>query len=326
MIGSRFDACRAILLPLFFFLTGLSACFSPVQHVSVRKPQIIREKSFGLTNPILDFEVFEEVQETALIRKKIGRIVDAAIHEGKASHISFYFRDLNNGPWIGINEKDEFNPASLLKVPVMMSCFKREEEEPGFINRTVKYDPIDNRDIVPIIVPPHTLTPGEYTIDEVLSSMIRYSDNNAAVFLLHLLGDESVNRTYLDLNLHDLSSAKTEYMITVKDYASFFRILYNSSYLSRRHSEKALAYLTQTSFSEGIVAGIPVGITVAHKFGEREFSNARQLHDCGIVYYPGHPYLICIMSRGESLEEMATVIRRISAATYEEVDRQFRTR
>ena len=60
-------------------------------------------------------------------------------------------------------------------------------------------------------------------------------------------------------------------------------------------------------------------IPVAHKFGERELPNADQLHDCGIVYVPKHPYLLCVMTRGDSLTNLTTVIAGLSEVVYNDV-------
>jgi hypothetical protein len=77
-----------------------------------------------------------------------------------------------------------------------------------------------------------------------------------------------------------------------------------------------------TEFDQGIVAGVPKGVTIAHKFGEREVVGEpeKQLHDCGIVYYPKHPYLICIMTRGSDFEKLAQGIRELSELVYKEID------
>jgi hypothetical protein len=40
----------------------------------------------------------------------------------------------------------------------------------------------------------------------------------------------------------------------VIDYASFFRVLFNASYLNRKDSEKALALLTKVAFRDGLIA------------------------------------------------------------------------
>jgi len=102
-------------------------------------------------------------------------------------------------------------------------------------------------------------------------------------------------------------------------------MLYNASYLNKELSEKALQYLSEVDFKQGLVSGVPQGIVVAHKFGEKVFGSSaeiKQLHDCGIVYYPRHPYLLCVMTRGASFEYLDDTIRQISSLVYQEVDAQ----
>ncbi len=102
---------------------------------------------------------------------------------------------------------------------------------------------------------------------------------------------------------------------------SFFRILYNATYLDRIASEQILEILTKTTFSEGIVAGVPESTRVAHKFGSRELvdqSGSRQLHDCGIVYAK-NPYILCVMTQGRDFTALANFIKDVSAVTYNAV-------
>ena len=69
------------------------------------------------------------------------------------------------------------------------------------------------------------------------------------------------------------------------------------------------------------MAELPNDIVVAHKFGERDLEdNTKQLHDCGVVYYPQNPYLICIMTHGQSYKSLERIIQHISGKVYKEVD------
>ena len=111
--------------------------------------------------------------------------------------------------------------------------------------------------------------------------------------------------------------------------AAFYRILFNASYLNRADSEEVLKILSNTTYRNGIPAGVPENVLVAHKFGERYPTNVEnnsqlhmlQLHDCGIIYYPKRPYILCIMTRGDNLETQQTVIAHISSFIYEKISR-----
>ncbi len=90
-------------------------------------------------------------------------------------------------------------------------------------------------------------------------------------------------------------------------------------------SSRALELLTKTAFNDGLRAGVPENIEVAHKFGERILpNNIQQLHDCGIVYIPNKPYLLCIMTRGKDMHTLQGVIEEISSSVYAEVNPQFK--
>jgi beta-lactamase class A len=92
-------------------------------------------------------------------------------------------------------------------------------------------------------------------------------------------------------------------------------------------SNQALALLSRADFNYGIKQAIPSSIEVAEKFGERSVIDSRsgrvfsrELHDCGLVYYPDHPYLLCVMTEGPDFNELLATIREISAAAYNFVD------
>jgi hypothetical protein len=43
----------------------------------------------------------------------------------------------------------------------------------------------------------------------------------------------------------------------------------------------------------------------------------RELHDCGIVYLPDNPYLLCVMTKGNDFAKMEKIIEEISRLSYE---------
>jgi len=240
------------------------------------------------------------------------------IRDKKVSHVSIYLRDLNNGPWIGINENEKFSPASLMKVPILISYLKWTEDEPGLLDKKFKVTMTREETISQNISSPQQVVSGqEYSVKELLDYMILYSDNLAANTLLQNIDTRRLDETYVDLGVAIPDLNNPENFITVREYASFFRMLFNSSYLSRETSERALELLSRVSFDKGIVAGVPAYISVAHKFGERRLPDSVQLHDCGIVYRSNSPYLLCIMTRGQNFSDMEAVIKELSSISFE---------
>ena len=282
----------------------------------------VREGEQSLINPLLECEVATNVNENLTpFKGVIQKTVDNLLQRKDASHISVYFRDLNNGPWFGINEKEDFIPASLLKVPIMISFLKRAETEPTILEKKITYEAPRNP-VRPHFSATKSIQIGTtYTVQELLEYMIVYSDNEAKDLLVLAAENGQIEKVFFDLGV-ELESDSLD--INVKNYASFFRILFNSSYLRRDLSQFALKLLSHAEFSKGLRAGVPASFPIAHKFGEkwRNPNEDKQLHDCGIIYYPGHPYLLCLMTRGDDFDALTHVLTSISRVVFEEVTNQ----
>jgi beta-lactamase class A len=289
----------------------------------------VREGGYKYINPLLDYEGSEEFFiELKPFKVQLQQFVDARVREVPGiDFVSIYFRDLNNGPWFGINETVEFSPASLLKVPLMLAYYKHAEDDPGILQKTIEFKKSPSSSNVIQTLPPSVkLQDGEsYTIEDLIYRMVVYSDNDAHLMLLQYIDDTSFKKIYSDFGLSLIDKDTIDTKVNVKTYAGFFRMLFNASYISNNYSEKALELLAKTEFQKGLVAGVPEGTQVAHKFGERSYlgSRTKQLHDCGIVYYPEHPYLLCVMSRGEDADELAAAIREVSNLIFQEVNAQY---
>jgi beta-lactamase class A len=303
-------------------LLWLTACWrAPSRPVSV---QPMRAGGYRFINPLLECE--GDLWQRELLRsfdRKLQNHVDKLLKEGHAEHIAVYFRDMNNGPWAGIRESDPFAPASLLKVPLMMALLKMAETDSALLEKRVFVDRVD--DVLaqtPHFQSSRRVEAGrEYSVDELIRLLIVYSDNNALKILLNQVNRASLEKVYGELQVPTPFSSHLKDFISVRQYASFFRILFNATYLNREMSEKALRLLAETEFNLGISAGLPPGVAAAHKYGERYEGPLKQLHDCGIVYVPGRPYLLAVMTRGDNFEELANVIADISRFIHAEVSR-----
>jgi beta-lactamase class A len=76
-----------------------------------------------------------------------------------------------------------------------------------------------------------------------------------------------------------------------------------------------IAVLLGQAFNEGIPAGVPQGVPVAHKTGW----NSQLYHDAAIVYPPGRkPYILVVLTQGLAEEHAApALVAAISRLCYQ---------
>ena len=292
------------------------------RNVQVR----LNSSDYTFINPLLVCNISEnrELRELNELKKTVSDFIDINIASNKVEKLSVYLRDADTGKGFGINEDEKFSPASLLKVPTMMGILKHAEQLPAVLKKTVYFDGSFNDNSYESIQSKNVIVPGrEYTVEALLASMVGKSDNNATRLLHEIVDDETINDVYRDLGIPiPKISIDTDFM-SAKTYSFFFRVLYNATYLTRDFSEKALSYLSDAEFSQGISALTPPNVKVAHKFGERELFDvgtksitSHELHDCGIIYSPSRPYFLCIMTKGKEIKQLASIISSISETVY----------
>ena len=323
---------KKIIVISSLVLVIFSTCFIFSLYLFPKIKQNITKETrnsynYKYINPLLECEssVVDPDKNSTALKNSIEFIIDQEITKNKISFASVYYRDLNSGPWFGVNEEEYFSPASLIKVPVLMAYLKETEKDPSLLKRTITntkdFDYSQQN-----ITPNQTIEKNKkYTLGDLLERMIIYSDNAAYELLLENIDNVKVFNIYKDLDV-DISKAQQDpngNIITVRAYASFFRILFNASYLNEDMSEKALDILSKSQYQKGLVAGVPENITIAHKFGERQFlpSHEKQLHDCGIVYLPNKPYLLCVMSRSNNFDNASNFIKQVSKAVYDNISK-----
>lgn len=329
--GKIYFAVSALLVIFFgaagYFLGKQSA--EKETAVTEQLPNVgdmaeMREGGYQFINPLLECDhASSRSVKVVSLESELRTYIQKVTAEGSAKVVSVYFRDLNNGPWLGINENENYSPASLLKVPILIGVLRKAEQTPGLLTKSIKYDhPVDQ---FQQNITDEMIQPGKsYTVEDLLVRMIKNSDNEAKNLLFDIIGNDFFTKVNTDLGNY-IPGMVTEDFMSVRNYSSFFRILYNATYLNKEMSEKALEILSKTDFKVGIVAGVPQGTVVAHKFGERGYTdtNVKQLHDCGIVYLPNRPpYLICVMTRGTDFDQQAKVIAEISNMIYKNLTKE----
>lgn len=245
--------------------------------------------------PFLSKRIFVENQNDTLVNfvKLRAEIIE---HLEKQPDIGFYFEYLPSGVSIGVNEKRPFAAASLLKTPLVMSVFKQIER--GSLNLddvlTIQKNNIDANF--------GTLykegVGAKLTVERAVKLTLIDSDNTAKSLLYDQIPQGTIEEVfdYLDIP-KDFENDVA--VVTAKNYSSIFRSLYLSSYLSREHSNQILSLLSKTHFDDKLRTSIPATVPVAHKIGvfAQNSRNDSVFTDCGIVYVPNRPYILCLMAR-----------------------------
>ncbi len=323
--STKIDKNKFLLFILFFVIFvagGVVGIFGWRYFSSCKSKFVFINPSLGCA-PDTKFNKSNPI----VLKDKLSSFIDSKRYNGEASEVSVYFRDLNNGPTLGINEDDLFISASLLKLPIALTLYKlAEDQNLGVLEQKLDFNlaPGAELNLVQYFKPSKTVQIGStYMVNELIYNSLVYSDNLSNDVLKGYLtkigkGQDFILRTLKELGLTEPASIETS-DISTRSYASIFRILYNASYLSNEDSEKVLSILSQSEFDQGLAAGIPKDVKLANKFGERDLPDQKQLHDCGIVYFPGNPYLICVMTRGENYDTLAGVIRDVSKMVYDEM-------
>lgn len=208
--------------------------------------------------------------------------------------IGVYFEYLPTGTSIGVNDRLEVRFASLIKIPVVMAAYKQIEQGNLSLHNS-------------IIIQEENIHKGfgtlwkkgagtTITIDEAIRLSLVESDNTALRAITSQLPLGAIEDVFNNLDI-TVDSGDGYPIISPKNYSSILRSLYLSSYLDRKDSYAILEYLTKTPFADMIDAGVPDTITVAHKIGV--FDPLGIFSDCGIVYVPNRPYIICVMVKAD---------------------------
>lgn len=280
--------------------------------------------------PLLNVEYVD--QEDSLrqfpLLAKTKKLVEEEVKNNPEVEIAVYFNDLSNAGWFGIDEDKKFVPASLLKLPMLISYYKLRETELDLFGKQIfyqgqNYNSDRNTAEASIIEPGHT-----YTVKELLDSMIIDSDNNA-LELLYQFRKDALREVFEDLQAplpetrDDIASKD---FLSPKEMSKFFLVLYHGSYLKKGDSNEALELLSKTKYKNGLVAGVPSDIIVSHKYGERKIvledgNVANEFHDCGIFYYTKSPYKLCIMTKANnlSIEKASEIIANVSKTVYQSI-------
>ncbi|MCX6765472.1 MAG: class A beta-lactamase-related serine hydrolase [Candidatus Moranbacteria bacterium] len=231
-------------------------------------------------------------------------------------NIGIFLQDSRTGAWLGINEREGFNPASLLKIPIMLAVLRQIDLNELSLNTILEITPDDlDKNSGELY---KKGTGYKMSVWDFIEEMILASDNTAKEVLKRQLTDAELNSVFAHVGIPNPYAQTNDSLVTPRGYTRFFKSLYFSTYLSPELSDKALEITTDTKMENLLSAGIPYEVQIAHKYGERPDG----LSDCGIVYHPKSTYFICIMTRDMEVPKAKELIANLSKIIYESISQK----
>lgn len=195
---------------------------------------------------------------------------------------------LSDGKSYGVNESEEMQAASLIKLPIMTLVYKRYEvgqldlDEDGGNGSTYR---------------------------ELVRAMGQRSDNAAQTTLVETLGEAEIQKYIESIGMRKTSLEENR--TTPEEIGMFFKMLWAGELTKEESRDEILDYLTKTIYEDWIPKGIS-DVHVAHKYG----TLAHVVNDAGIVF-ASKPFVLVIMSDGAVETEADAVIPEIAREIYE---------
>jgi len=209
----------------------------------------------------------------------------------------------------GVRADETFPSASLVKVAIMAETFERVQAGDLTLEDPLTILNVDRTGGSGILQ--HMRLPLEVTVWDAMYLMGALSDNVATNVLLHKLGPRRVSRRMESYGLPHTrvftqvnSEPEDSYLpdssrvyglgeTTPNEMAELFRRLYRGEVVDPDASAQILWILSYQMERTGIPRHLPYEVKVSHKTGTMPANR----NDCGIVYGPERPFVICVMTK-----------------------------
>jgi beta-lactamase class A len=301
-----------IIVGAFFIITTLAAAFMFLFSHEFKFPGLpkITLKNINFENPFA-----EKVIE-------LGQKSNAPKDDPKATAAIKMFNDevrplggvygflvirLEDGSAYGVSSDKKFQGASMLKLPLMALMYRMSGE--GNIDLDTKYSLKDSDKVkgsgIMYQAPKGTV----YTYRQLAEYMGKHSDRTAYKVMKDVVTPEKLKQFLIEtgLNNTDIETGFT----TPTDMGIIFEAIWGEEMLGGEDKAELLNFLTDTDYEKWISAGVPDGVTVAHKFGTDE----GVLADGGIVLSES-PYILIIMAQGITKQNADSLFPEFSRNVY----------
>jgi beta-lactamase class A len=273
-----------------------------------------------------------EARSTSIDPKVVAAIQDRVAKSGADVGIAFETLD-GRLTWSSRGD-DVFHAASTMKIPVMIELFHQVREgkvklsDPLLIKNefhslvdgsvfALKPDDDSETDLYKAVGQTRTL-------DQLCDLMVTVSSNFATNLLIQKLGIDNIRATVTALHADGMDIKRgvedqkafdkgLNNTTTASGLATLLVAIANGKAVDAESSAKMVEVLERQKFNEGIPAGVPKNILVAHKTGEI----TKIHHDAGIVY-ADRPFVIVVLVSGiEDFKQSSALIADVTRDLYQ---------
>lgn len=257
-------------------------------------------------------QTFKKAEEKRILlerRKAAWENLKSALKnriEAFGGQTSVVIKDLDMGWEINFN-KDRLVPsASLVKIPIMLSCFYAAEEKGINLKDTIYLKASEKVEGSKVLG--DKPAGSAFTVEELIEPMITQSDNTATNLLINYLGFDTLNTHFKKMGLKNTNITRKmmdfkkrkkgiENYTTAEDMAYILEELYYYNFLNKDTSKQCLLLLGEQKINDRIPKKLPKEETfIAHKTGLEKYI----CHDVGIVFTTKGNFLICVLVKHEN--------------------------
>jgi beta-lactamase class A len=228
---------------------------------------------------------------------------------------------------------EAFHAASTMKIPVMIEMFRQAEQGRVTLEDTIL---IKNEFHSIVDGSVYKLSPTDdsynemykaegqsFTLRQLCELMITVSSNFATNLLIERLGVENIRGTVHALGADGMNVLRgvednkayeggLNNMTTARGLGILLKAIAQGKAADADSCKEMIDILERQKFNEGIPAGLPAGIVVAHKTGEI----TKNHHDAAIVF-ANRPYILVILVRGlADINDSSALMAEVSKSFY----------
>ena len=291
----------------------------PVQSSSAPNCDYVikRVKGYSRVGPLLSAEPTCESNRMSGMKNRVASFFEAALIEGTITRASVYVRDFRRAEWFSLNGTEQYDPGSLMKIPIVMTALKMGELDPGFLNKNFTLYTLPQLPN-PNFPPVESIQIGNtYSVKDLIRRDIEFSDNRANSLLIEQLNHTVFKDLLVNIGLRKVEGDMKRYPMSAPEYATFLKALYNASFLSPENSELLMDLMVSSDFNSGLRRGVPANVEVAHKFGESGSAELPEFHEAAIVYPSCGPYILVVMTQGPKAVTLPAFVAGVSNIVYE---------